>query len=122
MNTSDPIGSAIVEAISRYSSDLIALSHDIWDHPELAFQEFYTAEQCTQILTAAGFDVLTGIADLPTAFVAEIGNGSLVVAICAELDALPELVMPAATTKLPPPQWALGSRSHRPLTRRTCRC
>ncbi len=91
MNTSEPIRSAIVEAISRYSSDLIALSHDIWHHPELAFEEFYAAERCTKILSAAGFDVSTGISDLPTAFVAEIGNGPLVVAICAELDALPEI-------------------------------
>lgn len=77
--------------MSVHSSDLIALSHDIWDHPELAFEEFYAAKRCAEILTAAGFAVSTGIADLPTAFVAEIGSGPLVIAVCAELDALPEI-------------------------------
>ena len=89
MSTPDHISAAITGSMSRSAADLIALSHDIWDHPELAFEEYYAAEQCVRVLTAAGFGVSTGIADLPTAFVAEFGSGPLVVALCAELDALP---------------------------------
>lgn len=77
--------------MSEHTADLIALSHDIWDHPELAFEEYYAAEQCVRVLTEAGFDVSTGTADLPTAFVADFGSGPLVIAVCAELDALPDI-------------------------------
>ncbi len=41
------------------------------------------------MLAASGFEVTSGIAGLPTAFSAETGPGPLVVAVCAEYDALP---------------------------------
>lgn len=68
---------------------LAELSHRIWDHPELAFEEEQTSRWTAEALADAGFSVETGVADLPTAFIAEAGTGPLVVGICAELDALP---------------------------------
>jgi amidohydrolase len=68
---------------------LVELSHRIWDHPELAFEEEQTSSWAAGALNDAGFTVETGVADLDTAFVAEAGSGPLVVGICAELDALP---------------------------------
>lgn len=68
---------------------LVELSHRIWDHPELAFEEERTAGWTAEALSDAGFSVETGVADLSTAFVAEAGSGPLVIGICAELDALP---------------------------------
>ena len=70
---------------------LAELSHHIWDHPELAFEEEHTADVTASALSDAGFSIETGIADLPTAFVGEVGTGPLVVGICAELDALPDI-------------------------------
>lgn len=70
---------------------LIELSHRIWDHPELAFEEEQTSAACAEMLDDAGFAVTTGVAELPTAFVAEYGSGPLTIGICAELDALPEI-------------------------------
>ena len=43
------------------------------------------------MLDDAGFAVTTGVADLPTSFVAEYGTGELTVGICAEYDALPDI-------------------------------
>ncbi len=68
---------------------LVDLSHRIWDHPELAFEEERASAWSAEALADAGFSVETGVADLPTAFVAEAGSGPLVIGICAELDALP---------------------------------
>ncbi len=68
---------------------LVELSHKIWDHPELAFEEDRASTWSAEVLADAGFTVTTGVADLPTAFTAEAGSGPLVVGICAELDALP---------------------------------
>ena len=67
------------------------LSHRIWNHPELAFEEEQAAAWTADLLATEGFDVTLGVADLPTAYVAEYGTGDLVVAVCAELDALPDI-------------------------------
>ncbi len=68
---------------------LVALSHHIWDHPELAYEEERAAAACIDVLADAGFRVSAGVVDIPTAFVAEYGSGPLTVGICAEYDALP---------------------------------
>ena len=68
---------------------LIELSRRIHDHPELAFEEERAASWCAEALDGAGFAVETGVCGLPTAFAASAGDGPLVVAVCAEYDALP---------------------------------
>jgi amidohydrolase len=68
---------------------LIALSHRIHADPELCFEEEHAAEGTATMLNDAGFTIETGVADLPTAYVATYGSGPLVIGICAEYDALP---------------------------------
>jgi amidohydrolase len=68
---------------------LVQLSHAIHRHPETAFDEEQAVSWTSRILADGGFDVTEGVASLPTAFSAEFGSGPLVVAICAEYDALP---------------------------------
>ena len=68
---------------------LIELSHRIHDKPETCFEEVSAAEWTAAALNDAGFDVQTGVADLPTAYVATAGSGPLTIGICAEYDALP---------------------------------
>ncbi len=77
------------QAIDDDLSRLVRLSHDIHDHPETAFEEDRASAWTAETLANGGFEVATGTAGMPTAFVAEIGTGPLVVAICAEYDALP---------------------------------
>lgn len=76
-------------AIEAASDGLIALSHSIHAEPELAFDEHRSAAKIVDLLHSGGFEVRTGIADLPTAFDARFGSGDLVVGLCAEYDALP---------------------------------
>nr|WP_240952009.1 M20 family metallopeptidase [Rhodococcus sp. BL-253-APC-6A1W] len=68
---------------------MVALSHSIHAEPELAFEEYRSAAKIIDVLRGCGFEVRTGIADLPTAFDARFGSGDLVLAFCAEYDALP---------------------------------
>ncbi|MGH9415201.1 MAG: M20 family metallopeptidase [Terriglobales bacterium] len=68
---------------------LLDLSHRIHAHPELGFEEEQACAWLCEALDAAGFQVRRGIADLPTAFLAQAGSGPLHVAFCAEYDALP---------------------------------
>lgn len=78
-------------AIDSATSDLIALSHAVHARPELAFEEVHAAAATAELLEHNGFDVRRGVAGLSTAFEATFGSGDLVVAVCAEYDALPEI-------------------------------
>lgn len=69
--------------------ELLALSHRIHAHPEVAFEEERAAAWCAELLDASGFTVERGVCDLPTAFAARAGSGPLHVALCAEYDSLP---------------------------------
>jgi amidohydrolase len=68
---------------------LVDLSHAIHEHPETAFEESQACAWTSEALAAGGFEVTQGIAGMPTAFSATSGSGPLVVALCAEYDALP---------------------------------
>ena len=78
-------------AVDAHLADLLALSHDLHAHPELSFAEVRSAAKVVETLERGGFRVTTGTAGLPTAFVAEAGDGPLVLAVCAEYDALPDV-------------------------------
>ncbi|MGQ4597399.1 amidohydrolase [Nocardia sp. R6R-6] len=76
-------------AIHAASAELIALSHAIHAEPELAFEETRSVAKTIAPLAERGFQIETGVADLPTAFRAGYGSGPLTVGLCAEYDALP---------------------------------
>jgi amidohydrolase len=75
--------------LEQRRDDLVQLSHDIHERPETAFEEHYAVERLSDALHARGLAVESGICELPTAFSARAGSGPLVVALCAEYDALP---------------------------------
>jgi amidohydrolase len=78
-------------AVEARLDGLVGLSHAIHADPELSFDEVRSAALTARALEQGGFRVTTGTAGLPTAFVAEAGDGPLVLAICAEYDALPDV-------------------------------
>lgn len=79
------------EAIEQHRGSLVQLSHDIHANPELCFEEVKAAKWATALLDDAGFDVERGTGGIDTAFVATAGDGPLVIAFCAEYDALPNM-------------------------------
>jgi len=80
---------AAQELVDSRGDDLVELSHRIHANPEIRFEEERSSAWCAGVLSDAGFAVETGVAELPTAFVATAGTGDLVLSICAEYDALP---------------------------------
>jgi len=82
---------AVRERVAASRDRLVALSHRIHAHPELAFEEEHAAAWCAEALDAAGFAVERGVGGLPTAFVARAGSGPLHLTLCAEYDCLPGL-------------------------------
>ncbi|MDI3418139.1 M20 family metallopeptidase [Streptomyces luteolus] len=89
--TTPDLGDAVVAEIAGLRERLVRLSHDIHGFAELSFEEHRAADALADALAEAGFDVERGVADLPTAFKASYGTGDLVVGICAEYDALPDV-------------------------------
>ncbi|MBQ9015462.1 MAG: amidohydrolase [Firmicutes bacterium] len=63
----------------------------IWEHPELSLQEFESSAALIDLMKKNGFEVETGVAGMPTAFIATYGSGRPVIGISAEYDALPGL-------------------------------
>ena len=61
----------------------------IWEYAEVGYKEVKSAALHVQHLKDAGFTVETGVAGIPTAFVATYGTGSPAIGILAEYDALP---------------------------------
>lgn len=73
----------------------------LWDRPELGLAEYHAAEVLTRWLAEEGFDLDTGVAGLPTAFVAATGTPGVRIGILAEYDALPGLSNMARPVRAP---------------------
>ncbi|SHG49151.1 M20 family metallopeptidase [Streptoalloteichus hindustanus] len=78
-------------AVDRHADTVVGLSRSLHAEPELAFAEHRSVAKVVEPLERAGFAVRRGVADLETAFTATYGSGDLVVGLCAEYDALPEV-------------------------------
>jgi amidohydrolase len=77
--------------VHSHADELVAISHSLHAEPELAFAEHRSAAKLADSLAQHGFEVRRGVAELPTAFDATFGSGALVIGLCAEYDALPEV-------------------------------
>jgi amidohydrolase len=82
----------IGQAVDRLADELEALSRQIHDHPELAYQEVKAAGWLADFLAKQGFKVERGVAGVETAFRGTIENGAgPTIAILCEYDALPQI-------------------------------
>ncbi len=73
----------------------------IWGFAEVGYKEVKSSQLLQETLKNNGFTVQSGVADIPTAFVASYGSGKPVIAILAEYDALPGLSQQATPEKVP---------------------
>lgn len=76
----------ITQVVDKYADDLIALRRDLHAHPELSWEEERTTAKVVDALDDSGWSVaqLDG-----GGVVADIGSGAGLVALRADLDALP---------------------------------
>ncbi|MHA6316066.1 amidohydrolase [Altererythrobacter sp. CAU 1778] len=79
-------GAALAEAEAGRTAEV---ARQIWEFAEVGYQEQRSSALLQSQLKAEGFAVETGVAGIPTAFVGEWGKGGPVIAILAEMDALP---------------------------------
>ncbi len=83
----------LLSEIDALRPSAVRMLREITESPELALEEFGTADRLTSFLSERGFRVTRGVAGMDTAFRAEyrFGRGRPVVAFLCEMDALPEI-------------------------------
>lgn len=85
------LAARVEQAVEELAGELVALSHDVHDHPELGYEEHHAVEAVARLVGVMGHDVEVGAYGLPTALRARAGEGRPRVALLAEYDALPEI-------------------------------
>src|SRR5262245_23464365 len=78
---------------------MTALSDQIWEYAELALRETKSSKALADYAEQQGFKVTRGVAEMPTAFIAEFGEGRPLIAILGEYDALPGISQKASPRK-----------------------
>jgi aminobenzoyl-glutamate utilization protein B len=99
---------AAVASVTSHEADLVDLADQVWRFAETALRETRSSKVLADYAEKQGFRVKRGVAGMPTAFVAEYGQGSPVVGILGEFDALPGLSQKVATSREPLEPGAAG--------------
>jgi len=99
---------AAIAAVDARAEELKAVNRAIWEYAEVGLQEYRSSALLVETLEANGFEVAAGVSNMPTAFVASYGDGSPVIGILAEYDALPEMSQKAAPRRAPVAEGAPG--------------
>ena len=89
----------IIQEMDKELKNYGKIAHEIWGLAELGFLEDKSTQILQDHLKKEGFTIKTGVAGMPTAFVAEYGNGKPIIGLLAEYDALPDMSQAANPTK-----------------------
>ncbi|KAI9726673.1 MAG: hypothetical protein M1834_008938 [Cirrosporium novae-zelandiae] len=85
------IPTTIGNAIDKSKEALKALNYEIYNNPELGYNEYKAHDAIVALLEKMGFEVTPHAYGIATSFEAEYGSGGRVVVFNAEYDALPEI-------------------------------
>ena len=83
----EEIKRSIIRSIENQKNDMIKTSDLIWEAAETSLQEFKSSSYLIEYARKNGFNVKTGVADIPTAFTASYGSGRPIIGILGEYDA-----------------------------------
>lgn len=92
---------AIISAIDARYDQTAEIARKLWEWAEVGYQESQSSTLMQEALQAEGFTINRGVAKIPTAFTAEYGSDGPVIAILAEMDALPGINQDALATRAP---------------------
>ena len=76
-------------SVNQHQRQYEDIAMKIWKLAEVGYQEYESSKLLIDSLKGHGFEITEGVADIPTAFIAEYGAGYPTVAILGEFDALP---------------------------------
>ena len=102
-------GKGVRKAVQRCGIDYLNESFSVYDKlqkqihafAEPGYQEYKSSSLLVSFLEENGFTVETGVAGIPTAFVATFGEGHPVIGVMAEYDALPGLAQDTVAYRKP---------------------
>ena len=89
----------VLTSVDKDRDQYQKIALQIWDYAEVGFKEYKSSALLQKTLQQNGFRIDTGVAEIPTAFVATYGQGSPVIGILAEFDALPGLAQDTVADK-----------------------
>jgi aminobenzoyl-glutamate utilization protein B len=81
----------VIEQVDALEREIESMSLELWSYSETALRETRSAAFLADVLEEEGFTLERGVAGMPTAFVAQWGQGGPVIGILAEYDALPDI-------------------------------
>ena len=90
-----------IASIDDHADHYGQMAQQIWGWAEVGYQEEHGSALLNEELKAAGFSIESGVAGMPTAFIASHGSGYPVIGILAEFDALPGLSQDAVPERSP---------------------
>ncbi len=91
----------MLEQINQQDEELSFIAKEIWDHPQVALQETFASQLLAEKLAGDGFEITWGAGGMPTAFIAEWGEGAPLIGFLGEYDALPGLSQQLSSEKSP---------------------
>lgn len=97
--SNEPLKTQALQGLQGTYGQYKDIALQIWKNAELGYKEVKSSALLQETLKKEGFNVESGVADIPTAFVATYGSGSPVIGILAEFDALPGLAQEAVPEK-----------------------
>ena len=86
-------------SINKHQDTFETAAMKIWNWAEVGYQEYKSSELLKNELQSNGFSIQSGVAEIPTAFIAEYSNGGPVIGILGEYDALPGLMQTSSPFK-----------------------
>lgn len=91
--------------VQAWAGPQARVARALWEHPELGYMEHEASALMQDQLREAGFRIESGVAGMPTAFVARAGRrgSGPVIALLAEMDALPGMAQAAEPVLSPLP-------------------
>src|SRR5690625_7946449 len=81
----------IIDWLEKNKHTYTAMAQEIWDNPQIAYEEEYASRLQLAALKEAGFSIRENINGINTAFIAEFGQSKPIIGILGEFDALPGL-------------------------------
>jgi len=97
----DAVRTALLESIEVRREASWQIASSIWLAAEPGYQESASSKLLADTLETAGLKIQRGVANIPTAFTAEFGQGHPVIGVLGEFDALPGLSQTADPERLP---------------------
>jgi aminobenzoyl-glutamate utilization protein B len=89
----------LLQWIEENTPRFTKMSDQIWEKPEIMWEEFFACGLQAEFLEKEGFTITRDLAEMNTAFMAEWGAGKPIVALIGEYDALPGLSQKKQATK-----------------------